>query len=124
MNRRQRRKILSDKGKEWSEESAAIMELFRQWLIISGLKKTEFLNRVDGGFFKIFFHRGDGMAKIFFQDVGGAIGEPFFWWEDSGIAFEDYMTDASFLFLHIGSLCRSEAAKKEINDFVVANVLK
>ena len=72
MNRRQRRKILSDKGKEWSEESAAIMELFRQWLIISGLKKTEFLNRVDGGFFKIFFHRGDmpmgtGWRKFFFK---------------------------------------------------------
>lgn len=124
MNRRQCRKILSGKGTEWSEESAAIMELFRQWLIMSGLKRTEFLNRADRGRFKICFHREDGAAKIVLEDETGTIGEPFVWWKDSGIAFEDYMMDAGFLLLHIGSLCRSEAAKKEINDFVIANVLR
>ena len=124
MNRRQSRKILSGKGKEWSEESAAIMEVLSQWLTMSGLKRTEFLNHVDGGNFKIRFHSEDGIAKIILEDETGAIGESFVWWEESGIAFEDYMTDAGFLFLHIGSLCRNEAAKKEINNFVIANVLK
>lgn len=124
MNRRQSRKILSGKGNEWSEESAKIMEVLSQWLTMSGLKRTELLNRVDSGDFKIRFHREDGTAKIILEDKAGTIGEPFVWWEESGIAFEDYMTDAGFLFLHIGSLCRSEAAKKEINDFVIANVLK
>ena len=124
MNRKQSRKILSGKGKAWSEESVAVTELFSQWLTMSGLKRTEFLNRVDSVNFKIRFHRENGAAKIVLEDKAGEIGEPFVWWEESGIAFEDYMTDAAFLFLYIGFLCRSEAAKKEINDFVLANVLK
>ena len=123
MNKRQCRKVLSGKGKEWSEESAAVMDLFSQWLTQSGLKKTEFLNRADGKNFKICFHREDGTAEIILEDEAGAIGEPFVWWDSSGIAFDDYMTDAGFLFLHIGSLCRNEATKKTINDFVIANVL-
>lgn len=124
MNGGQSRKIISGKGKEWSKESAAVMDLFTQWLTMSGLKRKEFLNRADGGNFKICFHRADDVANIILEDDDGIIGEPFVWWKESGIAFENYMMDVGFLFLHIGSLCRSETTKKEINDFVIANVLR
>lgn len=48
-------KILSGKGKEWSEEAAAVMDLFSEWVNLSGMERMECLNRVDGGTFKIAF---------------------------------------------------------------------
>lgn len=116
--------ILSGSGKEWSEESTAIMDAFAQWLSMSGLKEAECLSRIEGNTFEIYYQRKDDKAAIALIDEAGGIGVPFPWWNESGIPFEHYITDAALLLLHIGSLCNNETTLKKINDFAMRNAIQ
>lgn len=40
-------KILSDKGNEWSEAAASIMDTLAEWLSCSGISREELIKRIE-----------------------------------------------------------------------------
>lgn len=118
-------RILGGNGKEWSKESAAIMDIFLQWLSASSLEKTKCLNRVNGETFEILFHNdsGNDNIQIILSDESGNIGIPFLWDKENGIQKEHYLADTGLLLLHISSMCHNKNSIKKINNFIRKNIL-
>ena len=116
-------KILSDKGNEWSEAAASIMDTLAEWLSCSGISREELIKRIEHSSFRVDFSDTKQKRVLSLCDKDGTIGESFCWEEDSGIPKDNFLTDAGFLLLHICSLCTNENSKKKLNDFVCQLVI-
>lgn len=123
LNWNKKGRILSSKGKEWSQESAAVIDVFMQWLAVSHMEKTMCLNRINSETFNIVYHHDKDKSEIVLSDEAGCIGSPFLWDRESGIEREHYLTDAGFLLFYIGSLCHNEHSIEKINSFIRDNIL-
>lgn len=115
-------KFFSDKGKEYSKVAKEVEQNFRNWLDASMMGEADFLNYCNSRYFRLSYDFDGTEAVISLENGGGEFALPLIWDKKSGIALNDFKSDASLLLLYVANKCSNEISVKTIKSFVKKNL--
>ena len=111
-------KIVMGKGKEYSKVSREVERNFRSWLVASSVSEDEFLKAVEVDDFMLNLYSNGDRTHIVFHNANGYIAAPLMWRKESGIAYEEFKTDAGLLLFAVVGKCKKEESKQKIRKFI------